>query len=196
VTCLQVYSYFSQHCESDKPILRYFVGGLSSSQCLHNSVPRLQGFCEDHMSSTTRITHVNRAFESLQMALLIHSYYVAGVTNFGDFASDAKALMYVEDPADLQGLALNLTVILVPFKFRVSWEVRDPCLSKRKVHMHNYGYLSLGSVGNSAVCSSLLGWTIVFESPPMEHHIRFYAWRIYQCRHLPNTVCGAFSAHD
>jgi len=28
VTCLQVYSYFSQHCESDKPILRYFVGGL------------------------------------------------------------------------------------------------------------------------------------------------------------------------
>ena len=30
------------------------------------------------------------------MALVIHSYYIAGVTNFGDFVSDAKAPMYVE----------------------------------------------------------------------------------------------------
>jgi hypothetical protein len=35
------------------------------------------------------------------MALLIHGYYVAGVTNFGDFVSDAKAPMYVGDPSDL-----------------------------------------------------------------------------------------------
>ncbi len=31
------------------------------------------------------------------MALLVHSYYVAGVTNFGDFVSDLKAPLCVED---------------------------------------------------------------------------------------------------
>lgn len=72
-----------------------------SLQCLHNLVPRLQGFCKDQMCSTIHITHVNRAFESLQMALLIHGYCVAGITNFGDFTSDAKAPIYVEDASDL-----------------------------------------------------------------------------------------------
>jgi hypothetical protein len=36
------------------------------------------------------------------MALVIHSYYIAGVTNFGDFISDAKAPMYVDFPSRLE----------------------------------------------------------------------------------------------
>jgi hypothetical protein len=39
------------------------------------------------------------------MALVIHSYYIAGVTNFGDFVSDEKAPMYVES---LHGLTFEL----------------------------------------------------------------------------------------
>jgi hypothetical protein len=31
------------------------------------------------------------------MALLINGYYIAGVTNFGDFVSDLEAPWYVED---------------------------------------------------------------------------------------------------
>jgi len=33
---------------------------------------------------------LNRVFESLQMVLLVHAFYIAGITNFGDFISDRK----------------------------------------------------------------------------------------------------------
>ena len=33
------------------------------------------------------------------MALLVHGYYIVGVTNFGDFISDLTAPMCVVDPS-------------------------------------------------------------------------------------------------
>jgi hypothetical protein len=42
------------------------------------------------------------------MALVIHSYYIAGVSNFGDFVSNAKAPMYVEF---LHGLTFELNLM-------------------------------------------------------------------------------------
>jgi hypothetical protein len=39
------------------------------------------------------------------MALVIHSYYIAGVTNFGDFVANRRAPMYVES---LHGLTFEL----------------------------------------------------------------------------------------
>jgi hypothetical protein len=40
--------------------------------------------------------HLNRTFESLQMAFLIHGHYIVAVTNFGDFAADLVIPWYVE----------------------------------------------------------------------------------------------------
>lgn len=54
------------------------------------------------------------------MALLIHSYYVAGVTNFGDFIADLKAPLCVEDHLMLD---LDLTTIVAASEFSVLWEV-------------------------------------------------------------------------
>ena len=35
------------------------------------------------------------------MALLIHGYYIAGVTNFSDFTAEAKVPMYVKGSSAL-----------------------------------------------------------------------------------------------
>jgi len=44
---------------------------------------------------------LKRVFESLQLALLIHGFYVVAVTNFGDFNADLTAPWCVEIPGDL-----------------------------------------------------------------------------------------------
>ncbi|KAH9075602.1 hypothetical protein EDB83DRAFT_2351262 [Lactarius deliciosus] len=62
VTWLQVYSYFSKHCEGDRLFLKSFV----SVQLL-------------------------LILDTLQLALVVHGFYVAGVTNFGDYLADLRA---------------------------------------------------------------------------------------------------------
>ncbi|KAH9171009.1 hypothetical protein EDB89DRAFT_1974645 [Lactarius sanguifluus] len=57
VTWLQVYSYFSKHCEGDRLFLKSF----------------------------------NRILDTLQLALVVHGFYVAGVTNFGDYLANLRA---------------------------------------------------------------------------------------------------------
>ncbi|KAH9969286.1 hypothetical protein BGW80DRAFT_638372 [Lactifluus volemus] len=57
VTSLQVYSYFTHHCEKDRPFLKIFVVTLL-------------------------------ILGSLQLALVIHAYYVISITNFGNFYAD------------------------------------------------------------------------------------------------------------
>ncbi|KAH9005791.1 hypothetical protein EDB86DRAFT_2824889 [Lactarius hatsudake] len=57
VTWLQVYSYFSKHCEGDRLFLKCF----------------------------------NRILDTLQLAFVVHGFYVAGVTNFGDYLADLRA---------------------------------------------------------------------------------------------------------
>ncbi|KAH9005790.1 hypothetical protein EDB86DRAFT_3239845 [Lactarius hatsudake] len=54
---LQVYSYFSKHCEGDGLFLKCF----------------------------------GRILDTLQLALIIHGFYVAGITNFGDYLADLRA---------------------------------------------------------------------------------------------------------
>ncbi|KAH9045800.1 hypothetical protein EDB84DRAFT_1254248, partial [Lactarius hengduanensis] len=64
VTWLQVYSYFTKHCEGDRLFLKCFVS--------------------------------NRILDTLQLALVVHGFYVAGVTNFGDYLADLRAPWCVE----------------------------------------------------------------------------------------------------
>ncbi|KAH9075600.1 hypothetical protein EDB83DRAFT_2672133 [Lactarius deliciosus] len=60
VIWLQVYSYFSQHCEGDGLFLKCFVTLLL-------------------------------ILDTLQLALVVYGFYVAGVTNFGDYLANLRA---------------------------------------------------------------------------------------------------------
>ena len=50
---------------------------------------------DDSMSS---FLILNRVLESIQMVLLVHAYYIAGITNFDDFIADQKGSWCVEVP--------------------------------------------------------------------------------------------------
>jgi len=62
----------------------------------------------DYMSSAvlpvnnSMSSFLNRTFESLQMVLLVHAFYIAGITNFGDFISDQKGPWCVQVPLGLE----------------------------------------------------------------------------------------------
>ncbi|KAH8977198.1 hypothetical protein EDB92DRAFT_842595 [Lactarius akahatsu] len=59
VIWLQVYSYFSKHCEGDGLFLKCFVTLLL-------------------------------ILDTLQLAMIVHGFYVVGVTNFGDYLADLR----------------------------------------------------------------------------------------------------------
>ncbi|KAH9002919.1 hypothetical protein EDB86DRAFT_2799718 [Lactarius hatsudake] len=69
VIWLQVYSYFSQHCKDDGIFLKCFVS-----------------------------IRVHLVLLLLELALVVHGFYVAGITNFGDYSADLRPPWCVDYP--------------------------------------------------------------------------------------------------
>lgn len=96
VTCLQVYSYFSKHCQNDRLFLKCFVAFLL-------------------------------ILDSLQLALVVHGFYVAGVINFGDYLADLKA------PWSLKVQSLLGIILTCSVQQFYAWRIYH--LSMRQVHI-------------------------------------------------------------
>ncbi|KAH9016100.1 hypothetical protein EDB84DRAFT_1277037 [Lactarius hengduanensis] len=69
VIWLQVYSYFSQHCKNDGIFLKCFVS-----------------------------IQVLLVLLLLKLALVVHGFYVAGITNFGDYLAGLRPSWCVDYP--------------------------------------------------------------------------------------------------
>ena len=82
----------------------------------------------------------------------------------------------------------NLTAISGASESRALWEVCNPFLSMPKMRIRNLMIPSPYSMCNSAVCSGLFGQITITFYWMTNLVFRFYAWRIYQCMHLPNLV--------
>jgi len=109
VTCLQVYSYFSKHCQNDRLFLKCFVAFLL-------------------------------ILDSLQLALVVHGFYVAGVINFGDYLADLKAPWSLKVQSIL---GIFLTVSVQQF-----YALRIYHLSMGRVHIPAFIFiLSLAELG-------------------------------------------------
>ena len=97
---LQVYLYISQHSDNDRPFLKFFVSWLFSVfQCPYNSTHlgygASVGLHDPRRPANGRLNELilNRVLVSIQMLLLevlVHAYYIAGITNFDDFIADQK----------------------------------------------------------------------------------------------------------
>ncbi|KAI0258256.1 hypothetical protein BC834DRAFT_101230 [Gloeopeniophorella convolvens] len=112
-TWLQVYSYFTKHCQNDRLFLKSFVGALLLLDTLH-------------------------------LVLVIHGYYIVGVTNFGDFLADLKA------PWSLQVQSLIGIILAACIQQFYAWRIYR--LSMGKIYMPalivviSYAELTLGIV--------------------------------------------------